>query len=94
MWIDALCIDQTNSSERTHQLRTMRTIFEQATSTTIWLGPATGQNFSLAVKWLERLSSDETLHLVPDSTPYAEIGGKHISSPDIITGCRALFDNA
>lgn len=94
MWIDALCIDQTSFSERTHQLQTMRTIFEQAARTTIWLGPAVEQHFSTAMRWLERLSSDESLHLDPEMASHAEVDGKHIWSPDIINGSRALFDNA
>lgn len=92
-WIDALCIDQTNHSERTHQLSTMRLIFEQAANTTIWLGPAIEQHFPLAVKWLKRLGSDESLHLDPEMGVHAEVEGKHILSPEIIAGCQALFDN-
>lgn len=72
----------------------MRTIFEHAAKTTIWLGPATEQHFPLAVKWLERLGSNESLHLDPEMGPHAEVEGKDILSPEIITGCRALFDNA
>jgi hypothetical protein len=86
MWIDALCIDQTNFSERTHQLQTMRMIFEQAARTIIWLGPAVEQHFPVAMRWLERLSGDESLQLDPEMAPHAEVDGKHILSAEIING--------
>ena len=39
-WIDALCIDQSNVSERNHQVRQMGTIYAQAVQVHVWLGPA------------------------------------------------------
>ena len=38
LWIDALCINQENNSERTHQVQQMGAIFSQATSVISWLG--------------------------------------------------------
>lgn len=37
-WIDALCIDQTDTAERNHQVQQMGQIFLQAVHVTIWLG--------------------------------------------------------
>ncbi|KAH8730896.1 heterokaryon incompatibility protein-domain-containing protein, partial [Phaeosphaeriaceae sp. PMI808] len=37
-WIDALCIDQNNTSERNHQVAQMGSIFSQADHVHIWLG--------------------------------------------------------
>ncbi|KAI1377809.1 HET-domain-containing protein [Hypoxylon crocopeplum] len=39
-WVDALCIDQNNISERNAQVTQMRRIFSQAHFIVIWLGPA------------------------------------------------------
>jgi len=39
LWIDAICIDQSNLQERTKQVLLMRRIFEQATQVIVWLGP-------------------------------------------------------
>lgn len=38
MWIDALCIDQTNLQERNEQIRRMPAIYQRATRTIAWLG--------------------------------------------------------
>ncbi|KAH8650007.1 ankyrin and HET domain-containing protein [Xylariales sp. PMI_506] len=40
LWIDGLCIDQDNLSERNRQVRIMGTIFSQADRVRIWLGEA------------------------------------------------------
>ncbi|KAF2832470.1 HET-domain-containing protein, partial [Ophiobolus disseminans] len=38
LWIDALCIDQTNNDERTHQVQQMGRIFSSAVKVISWLG--------------------------------------------------------
>ena len=40
-WIDAICINQEDGVEKNHQVALMKTIYEQASKTLIWLGPAT-----------------------------------------------------
>lgn len=40
LWIDALCIDQSNLDERAEQVAIMATIYQSAASVTIWLGPS------------------------------------------------------
>ncbi|OTA98060.1 hypothetical protein M426DRAFT_46756, partial [Hypoxylon sp. CI-4A] len=37
IWVDAICINQSNSEEKTHQVRIMREIYSKAKNTTIWL---------------------------------------------------------
>lgn len=39
LWIDALCIDQSDDRERTHQVGIMSKIFERAGQVISWLGP-------------------------------------------------------
>jgi hypothetical protein len=39
LWIDALCIDQGNNGERTHQVQQMGRIFTSAEQVISWLGP-------------------------------------------------------
>jgi hypothetical protein len=41
LWVDAICIDQTNVSERNHQVQLMRDIYKNARRTLIWLGQDT-----------------------------------------------------
>jgi hypothetical protein len=39
LWVDALCIDQTDLHERSHQVRLMGQIYASANDMVIWLGP-------------------------------------------------------
>lgn len=38
-WIDAICIDQSNIAERSHQVRRMKEIYNTAKEVVAWLGP-------------------------------------------------------
>jgi hypothetical protein len=42
-WVDAICIDQTNNDERTHQVSVMGTIYLEAALAIAWLGLPTEQ---------------------------------------------------
>ncbi|KAI0126374.1 heterokaryon incompatibility protein-domain-containing protein [Xylariales sp. AK1849] len=55
LWIDALCIDQQNTEERSHQVQLMASIFSQADSVTVWLGPESDDS-ARAVKLLETIT--------------------------------------
>ena len=39
LWVDAICIDQTNTDERSHQVQLMTSIYRQASMVAVWLGP-------------------------------------------------------
>jgi hypothetical protein len=41
LWIDAICIDQSNFKERGHQVRQMSSIYTKAAQVIVWLGQAT-----------------------------------------------------
>ncbi|KAI8938742.1 hypothetical protein NX059_004609 [Plenodomus lindquistii] len=40
-WIDAICIDQTNDTERGEQVGLMKEIYSKASGVIVWLGPST-----------------------------------------------------
>ncbi|KAL9613631.1 MAG: hypothetical protein Q9167_001859 [Letrouitia subvulpina] len=40
LWIDALCINQTDKEEKDHEIKRMREIYGMSASTISWLGPA------------------------------------------------------
>ena len=40
VWIDAICINQLNDSERAHQVKMMKDIYQRSTRVLVWLGPA------------------------------------------------------
>jgi hypothetical protein len=46
MWIDAICIDQSNVSERVHQVAQMGEIYSRATHVHVWLGRFIGDSNS------------------------------------------------
>lgn len=53
IWIDALCIDQSNNAERTHQVGLMAEIFSRANCVIVWLGPSYGDS-DLAMQSLRK----------------------------------------
>ncbi|KDN67063.1 hypothetical protein CSUB01_10872 [Colletotrichum sublineola] len=55
LWIDAICIDQTNARERSYQVQQMGEIYHKADQVLFWLGPATDDTDSLleTFGWLE-----------------------------------------
>lgn len=55
-WIDAICIDQNNISERNKQVANMREIYASSLETVVWLGPADGST-STAFKKIASLST-------------------------------------
>ncbi|KAG8162433.1 hypothetical protein KVR01_008198 [Diaporthe batatas] len=60
VWVDAICIDQNNIGERSHQVSMMRDIYSKAESVTIFLGGGTddGVDDTPARRLWQRLSED------------------------------------
>ena len=56
LWIDAICINQRDDSEKSLQVMRMAEIYRRATRVVIWLGPEQGRN-ALGLEILERLGS-------------------------------------
>ncbi|PVH81098.1 HET-domain-containing protein [Cadophora sp. DSE1049] len=65
LWIDALCIDQTNLSEKSHQIGRMAEIYRRATEVVIWLGDAANQS-DLAMDLLNNVSAEKIDNLATD----------------------------
>lgn len=57
LWVDAVCINQRDISERNHQVGQMRRIYESAARTVIYLGDENGNTTLSAWNFLERNSS-------------------------------------
>ena len=43
LWVDAICINQKDNSERSQQVRQMIDVYRYANRTWVWLGPGNGQ---------------------------------------------------
>lgn len=58
LWIDAICIDQTNIPERNIQVQRMAQIYRQASCVLVWLGESS-HNSDVAFDVLERVGGAE-----------------------------------
>jgi hypothetical protein len=65
LWIDAICINQANDSEQTHQVRLMAEIYGKASQVVVWLGIARGQSDDAMRGLLESNGDERALELVP-----------------------------
>ncbi|KAJ2980307.1 hypothetical protein NQ176_g2713 [Zarea fungicola] len=54
LWVDAICIDQTNLQERSHQWTFMSRIYQLAARVIVWLGPEDGKS-DIGLSMLESL---------------------------------------
>lgn len=78
IWVDAICIDQKNSQERTEQVRSMRQIYFKAEEVISWIGPladpSMGQSFMNAAaiisRWAAAPRIDSTGHNKPRVFPW------------------------
>jgi hypothetical protein len=57
IWIDAICINQKDGPEKMAQISQMRTIYQSAKKTLIWLGEASDYS-DLAMTYLDRIGGD------------------------------------
>lgn len=83
LWVDALCIDQSNVDERTRQVKYMRFVYKYAARAVVWLGPwepGVERAFELA----------EMLASVPKTLPDAE---KQTAMLTILTSAPEAFEN-
>ncbi|KAE9369166.1 HET-domain-containing protein [Stipitochalara longipes BDJ] len=62
LWIDQLCINQDDDTEKIQQILLMRQIYSSATRVLVWLGPDEG-NGSIALRLLEQIGKLETNNL-------------------------------
>lgn len=54
LWVDAVCIDQSDLTERTHQVCHMSSIYRNAAQVMVWLGPGSSDS-ELAMATLRRI---------------------------------------
>jgi hypothetical protein len=91
LWVDALCIDQSNDREKMHQVSRMKHIYSQASQVVVWLG--TGWDGSdMAMEFLRTLAGDETLHLDPQLDPSISVNGLYLDSSKLCGHIIRLFN--
>ncbi|PMD42668.1 hypothetical protein L207DRAFT_553664 [Hyaloscypha variabilis F] len=69
LWIDAVCINQSDVAERNSQVRRMGLIYELAKKVNIWLGPATPDS-AIGIEILSYLATHKT---AADNPPWKVI---------------------
>ncbi|KAK1969564.1 hypothetical protein LY78DRAFT_678439 [Colletotrichum sublineola] len=76
LWIDAICINQVDISERNVQVQQMRSIYTRAIRTVIWLGTATEDGTSdLALAFLSKMAAYQRyLHWTRSEVSFYEEG--------------------
>lgn len=57
LWVDALCICQTDDEERTTQVRMMQNIYKQAEAVIIWLGPMASKDHHIDLQTLGMINA-------------------------------------
>ena len=73
LWIDQLCINQSDHSEKTSQVPNMASIYNEAFNVCVWLGDDTKNNAEIALRFIKRiLDLDEFERLVVESVEFAE----------------------
>jgi len=72
IWVDALCINQSDISERNSQVAMMKSIYQNAYQVVIWLGEAS-DNSDLAFLWIGRLKSAFDELKARPHTPISEL---------------------
>lgn len=77
LWIDAICIEQSSTSERNHQVSIMGDIYSKATLVISWLGRATGR-VAVAMNWLVDFIQLRPLGLNPSIRESAEFNWWHL----------------
>lgn len=80
IWVDAICINQDDPDERSHQVLLMKQIYAQALQVIVWLGNDNGQG-QLAIKMIKKAAyhaymSANRLFLDIDFEGIVDLGGQ------------------
>lgn len=72
LWVDALCINQADVEEKSHQITLMKDVYSRAGETCVWLGPAADDS-DLAMAAIGELYSAGTYVLPDDALSEAQV---------------------
>lgn len=72
LWVDALCINQADVEEKSHQITLMKDVYSKAEKTCVWLGPAADDS-DLAMATIGELYAARTYVLPDDALSEAQI---------------------
>ena len=78
LWIDRLCINQSDLNERSHQVTLMRRIYSQAPRTIVWLGDA-WEGRDTAFDFIQLITGRKNIHLEPLMRKHLTLNGADLS---------------
>ncbi|KAM5366082.1 hypothetical protein ACJZ2D_010687 [Fusarium nematophilum] len=90
LWIDALCINQNDLSERAAQVALMGEIYSRASYVLAFLSPLSGP-YHLGLSFLEQAAADAELHYEPSLSPHNAVDGLNASSGLLRDSLIAFF---
>ena len=88
-WIDAICINQQDSAERSSQVRMMRRLFENAIQIMAWLGPH-ADNSLLAIKKIKELYEAFSKKIIKHGSEHAALA--NLSQKDLYGSSELIED--
>lgn len=93
LWADAVCINQDDDLERTHQVSIMQHIFKRATKVVIYLGP-TWVGCEELFEFFQAIGQDPGLHIVSHQKPCVIVRGFRGIKPVLRKYMGKFFDLA
>jgi hypothetical protein len=93
LWVDAICINQGDPQERSHQVQLMREIYRHASEVAIWLGPAS-KTSDQAIQDLKSLGEDNHLDDHPFFGSQNAVGKWQTSEANRIQPLNTLLERA
>jgi hypothetical protein len=81
LWVDAVCINQSDDDEKSSQVRMMGDIYRGAARVLRWLGRADNQNIGALEDFIEAILASKRLkHSANDLRPYGQLSRENINA--------------
>lgn len=84
VWADAVCINQQDTGERSHQVARMQHIFGQASTVVVWLGRDCGENLRLALAAIDLIYKACIDYADSQGVKVADLSFSHLESIEIV----------
>jgi hypothetical protein len=94
LWVDAICIDQSNIPERNLQVRRMGVIYDQPRNVIVWLGPEANDSNKAIEKLIEigQILGKDDLYREKIATSYGPLHGNGPHEPRVWEAVREFFN--
>jgi hypothetical protein len=81
LWVDAICIDQSNDEEKSQQVQLMGAIYERASKVHIWMGPALVEdNIPSVFALLQRYALNTNIAPYSNEVDKPSLSGRTVAS--------------